>query len=329
MASVTWDRNLLLELYRTMLTIRIAEESFVPLILDGTVRCPVHLYSGQEAIATGLCRVLGPQDYVFGSHRSHGHFLAKGGSIRKLVAEVYCREDGCSRGRGGSMHLIDPENGMLGSVPIVAGTIALAVGAALAARIRRDDRVVVTFFGDGATGEGVLYESMNFAVVKRLPIIFACENNLYSTHMPLREIRGGEQIADVAGPFGMPFYTLDGNDIVGIYEASVDVVAGCRDGRGPAFMEFLTYRMRGHVGPNDNIQGTQTDIRPPDEIEQWRGRDPVSRFEAFALQGGRVTAQELAAIRDAIVDEVDHAHEFAAASPRPAASEIEKYVFHG
>ena len=194
MASVTWDRNLLLELYRTMLTIRIAEESFVPLILDGTVRCPVHLYSGQEAIATGLCRVLGPQDYVFGSHRSHGHFLAKGGSIRKLVAEVYCREDGCSRGRGGSMHLIDPENGMLGSVPIVAGTIALAVGAALAARIRRDDRVVVTFFGDGATGEGVLYESMNFAVVKRLPIIFACENNLYSTHMPSAKSGGGSRL---------------------------------------------------------------------------------------------------------------------------------------
>ncbi|MEN6508299.1 MAG: thiamine pyrophosphate-dependent dehydrogenase E1 component subunit alpha, partial [Smithella sp.] len=156
-----------------MLRIRFAEESFVDPILRGEIRCPCHLYSGEEAIAAGLCASLNDRDYVFGNHRSHGHFLAKGGSLQELVAEIYCRETGCSRGRGGSMHLIDPAVGMLGAAPIVAGTISLAVGAALASSIRRDKRVAVSFFGDGATGEGVLYESMNFASLRKLPIIFA------------------------------------------------------------------------------------------------------------------------------------------------------------
>jgi TPP-dependent pyruvate/acetoin dehydrogenase alpha subunit len=225
------------------------------------------------------------------------------------------------------MHLIDVEQGMLGAAPIVAGTISLALGAALASQIRRDGRVVVSFFGDGATGEGVLYEAMNFAALKKLPLIFACENNLYSTHMPIGEIRVAMPIAEVARPFGMPSHRLDGNDLVAIHEAAVDVVAACRQGGGPALMEFLTYRMRGHVGPNDNIQGTLTDIRPAAEIEHWRARDPIARFEAFALDGGLVTAGDLAAIREAITSEVEEAHRFAAASPRPVEVEIGNYVF--
>lgn len=322
------DRNLVLDLYRTMVTIRLVEEHFVPLILDGTIHCPVHLCSGQEAVAAGLCKALDARDYVFGSHRSHGHFLAKGGSMKALVAEVYCREDGCARGRGGSMHLIDVEKGMLGSAPIVAGTISLALGAALASKIRRDQRVVVSFFGDGATGEGVLYEAMNFAAVKKLPIIFACENNLYSTHMPIREIRPSKRIADIAIPFGIPAYTLDGNDVMPIHEASTQIVAACREGNGPAFMEFLTYRMRGHVGPNDNVQGTQTDIRPAEEIEKWRMLDPISRFESFGLGSRLVGAEELDRIRESIIAEVAEAHRFALASPSPNSGEIDKYVFH-
>ena len=327
MAAVVWDRHLVLDLYRTMITIRFTEESFVPVILDGTVKCPVHLCSGEEAVHVGLCRVLEDSDYVLGSHRSHGHFLAKGGAIKALVAEVYCREDGCARGRGGSMHLIDTAHGMLGSAPIVAGTISLALGAALASRMRRDGRVVVSFFGDGATGEGVLYEAMNFAAVKKLPIVFACENNLYSTHMPVAEIRPPMPIADVAAPFGIPSYRLDGNDLVTVYETSKAVIAACRQGTGPVFMEFLTYRMRGHVGPNDNIQGTLTDIRPKEEIERWRGRDPIPRFETFALETG-AQPEELAAIRDAVAAEVADAHTFAAGNPRPDESELGNYVFH-
>jgi pyruvate dehydrogenase E1 component alpha subunit len=326
-AQVTWTRDLALELYRSMVTIRLAEESFVPVILDGTIRCPVHLYSGQEAIAAGLCGALETKDYVMGSHRSHGHYLAKGGSVEGLVAEVYCREGGCARGRGGSMHLIDLEHGMLGSAPIVAGTISLAVGAALASQIRRDGRVVVTFFGDGATGEGVLYEAMNFAAVRRLPIVFACENNLYSTHMPIREIRTSQPIVDMARPFGMQACSIDGNDLVKVHEASVDAIASARAGEGPVFMEFLTYRMRGHVGPNDNIQGTLTDIRPVDEIERWRACDPIEAFAAFVASKGLASSGDLRSIHDGVAAAVERAHRFAAASPRPDGSEIAHYVF--
>jgi acetoin:2,6-dichlorophenolindophenol oxidoreductase subunit alpha len=322
-----WDKATLLEMYITMTTIRACEESFVPGILDGTIKCPVHLYSGEEAVAVGVCKALNKQDYVFGTHRSHGHFLAKGGSLRELVAEVYCRETGCSHGRGGSMHLIDPEHGVLGAAPIVAGTISLALGAALAARIRGDGRVVVSFFGDGATGEGVLYEAMNFAAVKGLAIIFACENNLYSTHMPISEIRVGTPIVQVASPFEIPAYTVDGNDLVAVYESAVDIVAACRAGGGPAFVEYLTYRMRGHVGPNDNIQGTQTDIRPAREIDDWRARDPIARFQAFALETGALTARELSQALEAVGREVRDAHRFASTSPRPDETEIDRYVF--
>jgi TPP-dependent pyruvate/acetoin dehydrogenase alpha subunit len=328
MGSVTWDRSRILTVYRSMLAIRLAEESFVPVILDGTVRCPVHLYSGEEAIATGICEALEQTDYVMGSHRSHGHFLAKGGTIEALVAEVYCREGGCAKGRGGSMHLIDVEKGMLGAAPIVAGTISLAMGAALAAQIRGDRRVSVAFFGDGATGEGVLAESMNFAAVKKLPIIFVCENNLYSTHMPIAEIRVPTPISALAAPYGMRSVTLDGNDVVLIHETAVELVEACRRGEGPVFMELLTYRMRGHVGPNDNIQGTLTDIRPAAEIEHWRARDPIAQFEAFALATKLVTAADFSAVTKSVDEEVAEAHRFAAASPRPLENELERYVFH-
>ncbi len=323
------DKALLLDLYRSMQRIRLCEESFVPVILDGTIKCPVHLYSGEEAVAAGLCGLLTDADAILGTHRSHGHFLAKGGSIAELVAEVYCRETGCARGRGGSMHLTAPDKGMLGAAPIVAGTISLALGAALAAHIRRDGRVVVSFFGDGATGEGVLYEAMNFAAVKKLPIVFACENNLYSTHMPIREIRVDTPIAAVAAPFGIQSHQIDGNDVLAVRDVSEAAIAECRQGRGPVFLEFLTYRMRGHVGPNDNIQGTQTDIRPADEIERWRHLDPIARLAAIVLAEGIAARAELDVIRDAIAREVEAAHAAARQSAFPSEAELERYVFHG
>ena len=325
---MTWDKQKVLDLYRTMVTIRACEESFVPRILDGTIRCPVHLYSGEEAVAVGVCKALTLDDYVFGTHRSHGHFIAKGGSVRALVAEVFCREDGCSRGRGGSMHLVDVDHGMLGAAPIVAGMIPLAAGAALAAQIRRDNRVVVSFFGDGATGEGALYEAMNFASLRRLPLIFACENNLYSTHMPIQEIRVARRISELASPFGMQVYPVDGNDLKAVHEASTHAVSECRDGRGPVFMEFLTYRQRGHVGPNDNIQGTHTDIRPAAEIADWLSRDPIPRFESFVVGAGVATPAELSDVRDQVELEISDAHDYAIRSPRPDPSEMGAYVFH-
>lgn len=205
-----YSKEFLRQLYRTMLRIRLCEESFIEPILNGDIHCPVHLYSGEEAIAAGICASLNKTDYIFGNHRSHGHFLAKGGSMNELAAEIYCKETGCSSGRGGSMHLIDPDVGMMGSAPIVAGTISLALGAALAASIRKDNQVAVCFFGDGTTGEGVLYESLNFAALKKLPIVFVCENNLYATHMPVRECRVENSIYKIAEPFVLKVARLMG-----------------------------------------------------------------------------------------------------------------------
>jgi len=176
-----YSKDFLCDLYKTMGRIRYCEESLVDPILSGEIKCPVHLYSGEEAIAVGVCAALEKNDYIFGNHRSHGHYIAKGCDLKALFAEVFGKEAGCSRGRGGSMHLIDPENGMMGSAPIVAGTISLALGGALSSQIRDDKRVTVSFFGDGATNEGVLFESLNFAALKKLPIIFVC---IYSSVEP-------------------------------------------------------------------------------------------------------------------------------------------------
>ena len=321
------QRKELLDLYRTMVRIRLCEESFVEPILSGEIRCPVHLYSGEEAIAAGVCAVLKKADYIFGTHRSHGHYLAKGGCLRQMVAEVYCKETGCAKGRGGSMHLLAPEVGMMGAAPIVAGTISLAMGAALAASIRRDGRVAVSFFGDGATGEGVLYESINFAALHCLPIIFVCENNLYSTHLPIHECRPNSDIAQIGKVYGTPTFRVNGNQVLKVFEASQKAVALCRQGRGPVFMECLTYRLRGHVGPDDHIQGTHTDIRPAEEIARWRKKDPIPQFARFLLKQKIAERAELDRIQREAEEEVRSAHEFARASSYPNPEEVNKYLF--
>lgn len=310
-----------------MLRIRLCEESFVQPILNGEIRCPVHLYTGQEAIATGVCAALLRKDYTFGTHRSHGHYLAKGGDMKKLVAEIFCKEDGCSRGRGGSMHVIDSERGMMGSAPIVAGTIPLAVGAALASKIRKEKRVVVSFFGDGASGEGVLYESLNFASLRKLPIIFACENNLYSTHMPIGECRVSSHIYEIATPFCIESHRVDGNNVLKVYETSKKAVEQCRTGQGPVFLEFVTYRLRGHVGPDDNVHGDHIDIRPKEEIEKWRKKDPIKKFGQFLVKNGIINEKGLQRIDQQVKAEVNEAHAFARTSPLPNQSELTKYVF--
>lgn len=322
-----YSKDVLRQLYRVMLRIRLCEESFVEPILNGDVRCPCHLYSGEEAIAAGICASLNKTDYIFGNHRSHGHFLAKGGSINELTAEIYCKETGCSRGRGGSMHLIDPDVGMLGAAPIVAGTISLALGAALAASIRKDKRVAVCFFGDGATGEGALYESLNFAALKKLPIVFVCENNLYATHMPVRECRIENSIYRIAEPFCIESREIDGNDVLKVYEEGQKAIDKCRAGDGPVFLECLTYRFRGHVGPDDNIQGSHTDIRPKEEVEAWFRKDPIKLFENYLSQNKLVDEGALDEIRREVQSEVDDAHIFAKNSPVPDRRELIRDVY--
>lgn len=324
-----FSKDLVFKLYKSMLRIRLAEESLVDPIVKGEIRTPVHLYSGEEAIASGLCANLNKDDYIFGNHRSHGHYLAKGGELSKMIAEIYGKETGCSRGRGGSMHLIDPENGVLGIVPIVAGTISIALGAALASKIRKDNRVTVSFFGDGATGEGVLYESLNFAALKKLPIIFACENNLYSTHLPIKEIRVKENISELASPFGITSLRIDGNNVLDVFEAGKRAVEQCRNGYGPFFIEFLTYRFRGHVGPDDNIQGSHTDIRPKEEVEKWLKNDPIKNLEEFIFKRNIALECEISEIYNDVKKEVEDATTFALISDYPEPSELLKYVYKG
>lgn len=322
-----YSKKFFKRLYRTIVRIRLCEESLVEPIINGEIRCPVHLYSGEEAIATGVCAALGKRDYIFGTHRSHGHYLAKGGGMPELIAEIYGKVTGCSRGRGGSMHLINPQKGIMGMAPIVAGTISLAVGAALASSIRKDKRVVVSFFGDGAAGEGVLYESLNFASLRKLPIIFACENNFYSTHMPLRECRVRNNIFEIGKPFCVKSYRVDGNDVLEVYEIAKKAVEMCRRGQGPIFLEFLTYRLRGHVGPDDNIQGTHTDIRPKEEIRKWQKKDPIKKFEKFLIKNKILNKENLEKIKHQAEEEVRNAFVFAKNSPYPNKGELTKYVF--
>lgn len=315
------------KLYYMMKRIRLCEESLIEPIIKKKILCPVHLYSGEEAIATGVCAALEKEDYIFGNHRSHGHYLAKGGNMSEMVAEIYCRETGCSHGRGGSMHLIDPENGVMGVVPIVAGTIPLATGAALALKIRNEKRIVVSFFGDGASGEGGLYEALNFASLHKLPIIFICENNQYSTHLPLKEIRVSKKISEIAEPFRIENYSADGNDVLGVYKLTKKAIRKCREGKGPVFIEFITFRFRGHVGPNDIIQGTQKDIRPKELIDSWKLNDPIIRFKRYLIGNEILSENEIRKIDELCQEEVSEANKFALGSHTPNVKELGKYVY--
>jgi TPP-dependent pyruvate/acetoin dehydrogenase alpha subunit len=321
------DSEFLLGLYQTMATIRHTEEMLAASIESGEVKCPCHLYSGQEAVAVGVCSALREEDYLFGNHRSHGHYLAKGGDLNKMVAEIFGKETGCSKGRGGSMHVIDHEVGVLGAVPIVGGTISLAVGAALSSKIRNDKKVTVCFFGDGSTGEGVLFEALNMASLYQLPIIFVCENNFYSTHMSILDCRKKDGIFDIASPFSMPTTQLDGNNILEVLDYAQDAVDHARNGLGPTFIEARTYRLRGHVGPDDNIQGTRTDIRPAHEILEWRAKDPLLQFSSYLIEQKAATSDNLNRIYNDALEQVELAFAFARTSPLPNREELSKYVF--
>jgi len=322
-----YSKDILLNIYEKLIQIRYCEESFVTPILNKEIIGPVHLYSGEEAVAVGVCSALKKSDVIFGTHRSHGHFIAKGGSMQELISEVYCRENGCSKGRGGSQHLIDTSVGMMGATPIVAGTISLALGAALASSIRKDKGVAVAFFGDGASGEGVLWECVNFASIKKLPIIFVCENNLYSTHMSIDEIRANRNVYETAKSFDIFSKQIDGNNVLEVLKTAELAVDLCRNNEGPCFIEAKTYRLRGHVGPDDNIQGTHTDIRPEHELESWRKRDPIKIFEEYLLTSG-IDDEELCKIRTRVDLKVKEATEALNETKKPSGKEeLLKYVF--
>lgn len=315
--------TLLREMYVAMLRIRVFEEKAADLLVANEIKCPTHLYIGQEAIAAGVCATLRKDDYVFGTHRSHGHYLAKGGDIKQMMAELFGKKTGCSKGRGGSMHLIAPEVGILGTVPIVSGTIPLAVGAALASKLRGEDRVSVAFFGDGALEEGTAHETLNLAAHRKLPVIFVCENNFYSSHLSLLERRAEDNIPKTAEAHGMPGVRLDGNDVIEVYGAAVEAVRRARSGEGPTLLECRTYRWRGHVGPSWDID---VGVKRKDELGEWLKKDPIARLREQLIKEG-VRSEELEEISKDVQQEVEEAIAFARESPYPDEQELMHYVF--
>ncbi len=317
------DSARLRDMYTTMVLIRKFEECVADLIEAGEIRCPCHLCIGQEAIAAGVCAALEREDYVWGGHRSHGHYLAKGGDPDAMMAELFGKVTGCSGGRGGSMHLLAPEVGILGTVPIVAATIPLAAGTALASTLRRDRRVSVAFFGDGATEEGHYHESVNLAALYRLPVLFVCENNQYASHMSLRERRPVDSIAELARAHGVPAVRLDGNDVGAVYSAAREAVDRARDGGGPGLLECLTYRWRGHVGPGWDMD---VGVRRADELADWLPRDPIRRARLDLLERG-VLERALDAIEAKACVEVARAVVLARESAYPPPSSLLDAVY--
>jgi TPP-dependent pyruvate/acetoin dehydrogenase alpha subunit len=318
------SQDILKQLLLAMLRIRLFEEKAAELVQKNEILCPTHLYIGQEAVAVGVSASLRKDDYVFSTHRSHGHYIAKGGDLNALMAELYGRVTGCSRGRGGSMHLSSPEVGFIGSSAIVAGSIPLAVGAAYAFSLRKQDRVAVAFFGDGAVNEGAWYESMNLAGLGQLPVIFVCENNLYSTHMPVSKCLADTDIHRKAEMFGIPGYRVDGNNVFEVYETAMKAIGAARRGEGPALIECMTYRWRGHVGSNYDID---KGLRSKEELDQWISRDPIGALEKHMLQHNLLTEREIQSIRGEIKRSVDDSVVFAKKSPFPDEKTLLNNVF--
>jgi len=307
-----------------MLRIRIFEERVVDLLEANEIKCPTHLYIGQEAIAAGVCVALRQDDYIFGTHRSHGHYLAKGGGMKQMMAELFGKKTGCSKGRGGSMHLVAPEVGLLGTAPLVSGIIPIAVGAALASKLRAEDRVSVAFFGDGATDEGIFYESVNFAALKKLPVIFVCENNFFATHLHISERRVRDNIVKISDIYGMPGVIVDGNDAVEVYCAAAEAIARAREGEGATLLECRTYRWRGHVGPKWDLD---VGLRRKQELPKWLAKDPIVRLKKYLLEDGTVSLEELKRLSADIEQEVEESITKAREASPPKEEELMDYVF--
>lgn len=315
----------LLSLLRMMVLIRRFEEKIIEVYPAQDMKTPVHLYIGEEAIAAGVCAHLKKDDYIFTTHRSHGHCLAKGSEPEMLYAEFYGRVTGCSKGKGGSMHPVDPENGILGTTAIVGGGIPLAVGTALASKMKKDGKISVTFFGDGASEEGTFHESLNFASLKRLPVIFLCENNSYATTSPISQRQPHDNIAKRASGYDIPAISVDGNNVLEVYEAAREAVQRARGEKGPTLIECKTYRWKGHVGPDcDHEKG----CRPKEQLIEWMERCPVEMFKSFLIKDQLITEDGYANMISEIDSELDRSIKAARQSALPGMEEILKDVYH-
>jgi pyruvate dehydrogenase E1 component alpha subunit len=300
-----------LTLFREMLRIRMIEEAIAERYKEQKMRCPVHLSIGQEAVAVGACKAALQSDYLISNHRAHAHYLAKGGNLKTMMAEIYGKVTGCCLGRGGSMHLVDRSVGMMGSTPIVGGSIPVGVGIAFASKMRKESNITLIFLGEGATEEGVFAESLNFAALQNLPVLFVCENNLYSVYSPL-EVRqpASRDRCAIARAHGMFTRQGYGNDVEEVFQIAQEAVASIRIGKGPAFIEFDTYRHREHCGPNfDNHIGYRTE----QEFLDWEKKCPLKEYQRKKA----LTEKDLQALRSVIATEINEAFRFAEESPFP------------
>jgi TPP-dependent pyruvate/acetoin dehydrogenase alpha subunit len=314
-----------LKLLFQMKRIRATEEAIAERYLEGKMRCPTHLSIGQEAPAAATGLVLRREDMMVSGHRAHAHYLAKGGSMEAMIAEMYGKVTGCSRGKGGSMHLTDEAIGFFGSTAIVGGTIPVGVGLAYSIKVKGESRLSCVFMGDAAIETGVFYESANFAALKGLPVLFICENNLYSVYSPMRVRQPtGRRIFELVRAVGIPATWVDGNDAVAAYDAIGTAVADIRTGRGPRFVELATYRWREHCGPNfDNEIG----YREEAEFLAWKEKDPIRRLEAKLRQQDALSEEKIDSMERDILAEIDDAFRFAEESPFPDRSEAELHLY--
>jgi 2-oxoisovalerate dehydrogenase E1 component len=317
------NKDILLSLYREMLNIRRTEEQLVKSYAAGLIHGACHTYIGEEAIAVGVCAHLRLDDAVFSTHRGHGHALAKGVPPREVIAELYGRVTGCSRGRGGSMHLFAPEIGMMGTSGIVGPCILQATGAGYSFKLLKTDRVGIAFFGDGAANNGAFHEGLNLASIYRLPVIYVCENNLYATEVPFAYAAGHPDVGDRGYAYGIPSVIVDGNDVLAVYEAAGEAVQRARSGGGPTLIEGKTYRTRAHS------EGMgESGYRSQEEIDAWKARDPIKRFHEYMISEQMVSGEELENIEAEVQARVEEAAEFAKNSPWPDPATATKYVYN-
>jgi pyruvate dehydrogenase E1 component alpha subunit len=311
------------ELYERMLTIRVFEEHVNELYTTAKMPGLAHLYSGEEAVAVGICSALRHDDYITSTHRGHGHCLAKGASIDRMFAELLGREAGYCRGKGGSMHIADQQSGNLGANAIVGGSAGIATGAALSSQMRGSGQVAVCFFGEGALGQGLLYEVMNMASLWKLPVVYVCENNLYNEYTHFHETTAGS-VSARAEAFGLPAGTVDGQDVRAVRAAALEAVERARRGDGPSFLICETYRLHGHhVGDVDRAY-----YRSRDEEATWREqRDPIALHGAWLLEQGLAGEDDLAAAELRVRGAVEAGVAFALAAPYPAAEEVDQHVY--
>ncbi len=314
----------LIEMYKIMQTIRMIEQKIEAEYKYDEIKTPIHLSIGQEAVSAGVCIHLKKDDCVIGTHRSHAQYIAKGGDIKKMIAELYLRKTGCSFGRGGSMHLIDAEAGILGSTAIVGGNLPLGTGVALASKLQNKDSVTAIFFGDGAVDEGTFHESLNFALLKKLPVIYICENNSYAINSHELMRHSSKNIYKWAEGYGMASYQIDGNDVLQVSNFAQKAITRARNGEGPTFLECVTYRWKGHIGTVNDIGEGQ---RSQSEYDYWISKCPIKWYKDYLKSINLLDDNMDKNITAEINQVIKEAFEFAQNSPKPLPNELLDFVY--